>query len=189
MKLHKRLNLSPTALSTMSMDDIWATIKEHAPWYNSNVVEYLIRFYGDDNDKKVVDMFEIRHDKLIKFVFGNDLRGKKATLVLKLEESIEYFNWEKHQLVHWTVCDLMNTTVCSLDAQEMVYDAKKTTMCSPRPQEGCLEITMSILAEVVQDVFPFSPDMKEAFQKAFPTLISVRCGRFTEMFKVRTAMY
>ena len=169
-KYHDKPNFSHAALSKWaSMDAVWNAFKEHTSWYNSEIVEAVITIWGDDSDKKSLKEFQEDRKNFAHFVCED---GKEAKMVLKLDEDFKQFTEEKLEQVCLTLCDLLNTTTCPLDVQE-----------------GCVKITMSIAAEVAEDVFPLSPAMKKAFQKAFPTLISISCGRTTEIFEVGTASY
>ena len=169
---HEKPELSPEALSKMSKDEVWASFEKHTAWYEYGVVEAEVTLHGNDSDKENLKEFKKDLTRLVNWVRDNPEHGKDAKVSLKLEEDFKQFTEEKLEQVCLTVCDLLETKTCPLDVQE-----------------GCVKITMSIPAEVAEDVFPLSPAMREAFQKAFPTLISVSCGRTTEIFEVGTASY
>lgn len=169
-----QLKLSCTALDNLkSVDEVWDTLKqkEHTSWFNSEVVEDLVKHYGDVNDRENLREFQEDRKKLLFFMGDNEERGKKSIIVLKLEEEFQHFTEEKLKAVCMILCDLLNTTTCPL-----------------KVREGCVEITLSILAVAAEDFFPLSPAMKMAFLKAFPTLISISCGKNTETFEVSTIL-
>ena len=170
---HDQPKLSHTDLSKMaSMDEIWASFKEHTSWYHSELVEAVVMLHGDDNDQKNLEEFKKVRTALVRYLGDNSDQRKKSQMILKVEEDFDQFSDERLEQVCLTLCDLLETKTCPLDVQE-----------------GCVKITMSIPAEVAEDVFPLSPAMKKAFQKAFPTLVSISCGRTTEKFEVGTASY
>ena len=170
---HDQLKLSHTALNKLaSMDEMWVRFKEHTSWYNSEIVEAVVMLHGDDNDKKNLEEFKKDRTNLVRYLGDNSDQGKKIQMILKLEEDFDQFSNERLEQVCLTLCDLLETTTCPLDVQE-----------------GCVKITMSIPVDVAEDVFPLSPAMVKAFQKAFPTLISISCGRIVETFEVSTALH
>lgn len=160
--------ISHTVLSKMkSMSEVWACFEEHTSWYSSELVEALVRLYGDKDDQKNLEEFKNDRLKLVHYIGNNTDQSKTATLILKLEEDIKKFSVKRLEQVQLTLCELLETSTCPLDVQT-----------------GCVKITTLILAEVAKDTFPLSPAMKKAFRKAFPTLISIICGSIEETFEV-----
>ena len=169
---HDQPKLSHTALKKLaSMDEIWARFKEHTSWYNSELVEAVVMLHGDDNDLKNLEEFKKDRTALVRYLGDNSDQRKKTQMILKLEEDFNQFSDERLEQVCLTLCDLLETKTCPLDVQE-----------------GCVKITVSIPVDVAEDVFPLSPAMLKAFQKAFPTLISISCGRTVETFEVNRAL-
>ena len=167
----KQPELSPIALSSMHKNEVWASFKKHTAWYNCGVVEAVVRLHGNVQDKKNLEEFKKDRTRLVHWLQENPEHGKDAKVILKLEEEFKEFSNERLEQVCLTVCDLLETKTCPLDVQE-----------------GCVKVTMSIPVDVAEDVFPLSPAMLRSFQKTFPTLMSISCGRITETFEVSTAL-
>ena len=153
-----------------SVDEVWGSFEEHTSWYNSELVEAVIRMHGSDRDQKNLGEFKNDRSKLIRHMDSNFDQSEKITMILKLEENFNRFSDERLEQVRLTLCDVLETTTCSLDRQE-----------------GCVKVTMSIPMEVADSIFPLSPARKKAFHKVLPTLISISCGKFTTNFEVSTA--
>jgi len=152
-----------------SVDEVWASFKKHTSWYNSEGVEAVVRLYGDDRDQKNLEEFKNDRLKLVRHMDSNSDQSEKATMILKQEEN---FTDERLEQVRLTVCDLLETTTCSLDRQK-----------------SRVKLTMSIPMEMAECIFPLSPARKKDFHKALPTLISISCGKFTTNFKVLLYRY
>jgi len=153
-----------------SMDRVWAFFKEQTSWYNNSlVVEAVVRLCGSGRDKKNLTKFQGDRANLAHFLHENAKYGNVARKFLKRKRK---FSDERLEQVRLTVCDLLETTTCSLDRQK-----------------SRVKLTMSIPMEVAECIFPLSPARKKDFHKALPTLISISCGKFTTNFKVLLYRY
>ena len=166
--------LSHTALSRMaSMDKVWVSFKKHTSWYNSELVEAVVKIHGAESDLRNLEEFKNELSQLKPYLNGTSDHRKVTTRVLKLEEEFAKFSHKRLKQVCLALCHLLKTTVCPLNLED-----------------GCVELTVSIPVNVAENVFPLSSMMKNAFKKALPTLISIRHGeRTVETFEVSIALY
>lgn len=159
--------LSHTTLSRMkSVDEVWVTFRKHTSWYNSELVEAVVRLYGGESNQEHLKVFERDRTSFVHYLGHNSDQRKRTTMILKLEEDFNQFSKKRLEQVCLTLCDLLETNTCPLDVEE-----------------GCIKITISVSADVAENVFPLPPTLKKALQKAFPTLISISCGRTLETFE------
>ena len=147
------------------MGELWDAFS-HTSWYNSGMVEGVVWVLGDKDDKKYCEKYQAKKESLLRLLDIPPL-CKEAKIIIKLEEEFKYFPNERMELVRLAICDLLNCQACALDKEE-----------------GCVKITLSIPANVAEDAFPFSPSMRGAFQKVFPTMISITYENMTEKFEV-----
>ena len=166
-KYYDHRNINKAALEKMkSMDEIWDAFSQHTSWYNSEMVEAVVKLHGKETDKKHLDDYLTERKSLLHHL-NIPQHSREAALTLKLQDNFEHFTNEKIELVRLAICDLLECQVCALDKKH-----------------GCVEITLFIPANVAENAFPLSSSMKKAFQKMFPTLISVTCRDIIEKFEV-----
>ena len=149
-------NFSQATLERMSsMNEIWDAFSQHTSWYKSEMVEGVVRFLGNEADKKNLKEYLEKRESLLHHL-NSPQHSKEAAITLKLEEEFGKFTKERMELVCLAICDLLECHTCALDKEE-----------------GCVKITLSIPADVAEDAFPLSPAMRDTLQKVFPTIISV----------------
>ena len=160
-------NFSQAALERMrSMDEIWDAFGQHTSWYDSEMVEAVVRLLGNETDEKHLKEYLEERGRLLCHL-NNPQHSSEAVMDIKLEEDFEHFTKQRMELVRLAIYDLLECHTCALDKEE-----------------GCVKITLSIPADVAEDALPLSPAMRDDFQKVLPTMISVTCGDITEKFEV-----
>ena len=156
-----------TGVSTaQSWDDVWHYLDTYTGWENSRPIEMIATEKGSERDIENLDEFLRTRKwslKLLKMKY--DKRTKE--LVLKLNDEYDEFKDEKLELVQLHLCTLLKCHVAVL-----------------KVERGCVMITVAIPAETAEDIFPLSPAMREEFQRAFPSIISVKCGKNRVRFEV-----
>ena len=156
-----------TGISTaQSWDSIWHYLDTYTGWKNSRPIEMLALQKGSERDKENLDQFTCKRKWLLELLeMKYDKRTKE--LVLKLDMDYNKFKDENLEVVRLHLCTLLLCHVAVL-----------------KIERGCVMITVAIPAETAEDVFPLFPTMREEFQRAFPSIIHVTCGKIKESFAV-----
>ena len=160
------LQLKTGMSSAQSWDDVWHYLDTYTGWENSRPIELLVKEKGNKRDEENLDEFK-RTRKWLLELLKKKFNKKTKELVLKLDEEYDEFKDENLEVVRLRLCSLLTCHVAVL-----------------KVERGCVMITVSIPAETTEEVFPLSPAMREEFQRAFPSIISVKCGKIKERFEV-----
>ena len=148
-----------TGIATaQSPESVWSYLDKYKGWVNSRPIEMLATTKGNDCDKENVKEFQHKRKWLLGLLEKNYYKRTKE-LVLKLDMDYDEFKDENLEMVRLHLCSLLRCHVTVL-----------------KVERGCVEITVAIPAETAEDIFPLSPAMREEFQRAFPSIISVECG-------------
>ena len=162
------LQLKTGMSSAQSWDDVWHYLDTYTGWENSRPIEMLVKEKGSKKDEENLSEFLHKREWFLEVLkMKYDERMKE--LVLKLDEDYDEFKCENIEVVQLRLCCLLRCLVTWL-----------------KVERGCVKITVAIPAETAEDVFPLSPTMREEFQRAFPSIISVTCGKIKEPFAVST---
>ena len=149
-----------------SWDSVWKYLDAYTGWENSKPIEMLTMEKGSERDSQNLDEFTHKRKWLLKLLeMKYDKRTKE--LVLELDEDYDEFKGENIEVMRLQLCNLLACHVTVL-----------------KVERGCVMITVAIPAETAEDIFPLSPAMREEFRQAFPSIISVKCGKINEKFEV-----
>ena len=146
-----------------SWDSAWHYIDKYTGWENSRPIEYLAALL---RDKEYLYEFQRKRKWLLELL-GKHSKYDEKELVLKLDVDYNLFNDEKLEAVRLSLC---NVLMCEVHVLKF--------------ENGCVKITVSIPSENAEEIFPLSPAKKEEFRLAFPSIISVTCGKIKESFTV-----
>ena len=156
-----------TGISTaQSSESVWSYLDTYSGWENSRPIEILAIKKGNDSDKENIDEF-LRKRKWLLELLKKNYNKRTKELILKLDVDYDEFKDENLEVVRLRLCSLLTCHVSVL-----------------KKEKGCMMITAAIPAETAEDIFPLSPAMREEFQQAFPSIVSVTCGKIKEPFVV-----
>ena len=149
-----------------SWDSVWKYLDAYTGWENSKPIEMLAMKKGSERDRQNLDEFTRKRKWLLELLEWKYVKRTKK-LILKLDEEYNEFKEKNLEVMRLQLCSLLSCYVTVL-----------------KMKRGCVMITVAIPAENAEDVFPFSPAMRENFQQVFPSIISVTCGKIKERFQV-----
>ena len=149
-----------------SWDSVWKYLNTYTGWENSRPIEILAIEKGSERDSQNLDEFTDTRKWLLELLKKNYNKRTKE-LVLELDEDYDEFNEKNLEVVRLQLCYLLKCHVTVL-----------------KVERGCVMITVAIPAETAEDIFPLSPAMREEFRQAFPSIISVICGKNEKRFEV-----
>ena len=156
-----------TGISTaQSWDDVWHYLDKNTGWENSRPIETITAMKGSKRDKENLEEF-LHMRKWLLELLENKYDKRTKELVLKLDQNYDEFKDENLEVVQLRLCTLLKCDVTVL-----------------KKKRGCVMITVAIPAETAEDIFPLSPAMREEFRQAFPSIMSVKCGKNEESFEV-----
>ena len=149
-----------------SWDSVWKYLDAYTGWENSKPIEMLAIKKGSERDSQNLDEF-IRKRNWLLVLLKKNYNERTKELTLKLDVDYNEFKDENLEVVRLRLCSLLTCHVAVL-----------------KVERGCVNITVAIPAETTEDIFPLSPAMREEFQRAFPSIISVTCWKIKVQFEV-----
>ena len=155
-----------------SWDSAWYYLDKYTWWGNSRPIEVLASEKGNEKDEEYLREFIRKRMWVLKMLMKNTKYDERARqLVLKLDVDYNEFNEFNDENIEVVRRSLNTLLYCDVDVLKV--------------EKGCVKITVTIPSTIAEDTFPLSPTKKEKFQRAFPFIISVTCGKI-ESFAVST---